>query len=73
MAFSNTQTYGIERAIPLLCAQMFTSENLIMSFIRILALTLVTGCLLSLAGCNTVEGLGKDIQKAGEKLEDAAD
>jgi predicted small secreted protein len=25
-----------------------------------------------LAGCNTVEGMGKDIQKAGEKIEDAA-
>lgn len=25
-----------------------------------------------LAGCNTVEGFGKDVQKAGEKLEDAA-
>ncbi len=27
---------------------------------------------LFLAGCNTVEGLGKDIQKGGEKLEKAA-
>ncbi|HZW25798.1 MAG TPA: entericidin A/B family lipoprotein [Gallionella sp.] len=25
-----------------------------------------------LAGCNTMEGLGKDIQKGGEKLEKAA-
>ena len=25
-----------------------------------------------LAGCNTVEGMGKDIQKGGEKIEDAA-
>lgn len=24
-------------------------------------------------GCNTMEGAGKDIQKAGDKLEDAAD
>ena len=24
-----------------------------------------------LAGCNTVSGVGKDIQKAGEKIEDA--
>jgi predicted small secreted protein len=28
--------------------------------------------LFVLAGCNTIEGAGKDIQKAGEKLEDAA-
>ncbi len=26
----------------------------------------------ALAGCNTVKGVGQDIQKAGEKLEDAA-
>lgn len=27
----------------------------------------------SLAGCNTVGGFGKDVQKAGEKVENAAD
>ncbi|QGG79170.1 entericidin A/B family lipoprotein [Litorivicinus lipolyticus] len=27
---------------------------------------------LMMAGCATVEGLGKDIQKAGERLEEAA-
>ena len=25
-----------------------------------------------LAGCNTLEGMGKDIQKGGEKIEEAA-
>ncbi|WP_413894678.1 entericidin A/B family lipoprotein [Pantoea ananatis] len=25
-----------------------------------------------LAGCNTVAGAGKDVQKAGEKVQDAA-
>jgi predicted small secreted protein len=28
--------------------------------------------LLALAGCNTVKGMGQDIQKAGEKIEGAA-
>ncbi len=28
---------------------------------------------LFLTGCNTVEGVGKDIQGAGEAIEDAAD
>jgi predicted small secreted protein len=28
--------------------------------------------LIALAGCNTVQGVGKDVQKAGEKIEDAA-
>ncbi|MBC5782016.1 entericidin A/B family lipoprotein [Ramlibacter sp. USB13] len=27
---------------------------------------------LMLAGCNTVRGMGQDIQKAGEKIEDAS-
>ncbi len=26
----------------------------------------------ALAGCNTIEGLGKDISKAGDKIEEAA-
>jgi predicted small secreted protein len=28
--------------------------------------------LLSLSACNTVKGIGQDLQKAGEKIEDAA-
>ncbi len=44
-----------------------------MSWLRILIVTAFAGCLFSLAGCNTVEGVGKDIQKAGERLEDSAD
>ena len=28
-------------------------------------------CLAFLAGCNTIAGAGKDIQKAGEKIEGA--
>jgi len=32
----------------------------------------VTGVLLLLVGCNTVEGLGKDIAKAGESIENAS-
>ncbi|HYE34882.1 entericidin A/B family lipoprotein [Methylocaldum sp.] len=27
----------------------------------------------ALAGCNTVSGFGKDVQKLGRKMEDAAD
>jgi entericidin A len=40
---------------------------------RIIALTLLT--LFSagmLTGCNTMAGAGKDVQKAGEKVEDKA-
>jgi predicted small secreted protein len=27
---------------------------------------------LALSGCNTIKGFGEDLQKAGEKIEDAA-
>mgnify|MGYP005860215103 CR=1 FL=1 len=27
---------------------------------------------VALAGCNTVQGMGKDIKKAGEKIEETA-
>ena len=35
-------------------------------------MTLILAALALLAGCNTFEGVGKDIQKAGEKIEDAS-
>ena len=38
---------------------------------RVLTVLLLVACLI-LSGCNTMKGLGKDIKKAGEKLEDAA-
>jgi predicted small secreted protein len=44
-----------------------------MSALRVFILTLATGMLFTLTACNTVEGMGKDIQKAGERIEDAAD
>ena len=36
-------------------------------------LALILLSVFALAGCNTMEGLGKDIQKGGEKIEKAAD
>ena len=36
-------------------------------------IVLIASCLfLVLSGCNTVKGAGQDIQKIGEKIEDAA-
>ena len=37
-----------------------------------LTLTLALSLVAMLVGCNTVKGMGQDIQKAGEKIEDAA-
>ena len=34
---------------------------------------ILLAALVVLAGCNTMEGLGKDIKKGGEKLEKAAE
>lgn len=29
-------------------------------------------CMLGLSGCNTVAGLGRDVEKVGDKVEDKA-
>jgi predicted small secreted protein len=39
---------------------------------KILLTSLIASFTLLLTGCNTVKGVGQDIQKAGEKIEDAA-
>ncbi len=39
--------------------------------LSVLLLALMAAMVLS--GCNTVEGAGKDIEKAGEEVQDAAD
>jgi len=36
------------------------------------AISALLATLFVLAGCNTVQGLGQDIQKGGQVLEDAA-
>ncbi len=37
------------------------------------ALFALAGLVLGLAGCNTVEGVGKDVQSGGKAIENAAD
>ena len=37
------------------------------------SLCIALACAFALAGCNTVEGLGKDIKKGGEAIEKAAE
>jgi predicted small secreted protein len=37
-----------------------------------IALVLLMLSLVGLTACNTVKGVGQDLQKAGEKIEDAA-
>ena len=38
---------------------------------KLIALLLVSSS-VSLAACNTIEGMGRDVQSAGEAVEDAA-
>lgn len=40
---------------------------------RTATLILSAICILVLAGCNTVKGAGKDLEKAGEAVQKAAD
>jgi predicted small secreted protein len=39
---------------------------------RTVGATVLAGLLGMLAGCNTVKGMGQDLQKAGQKIEDVA-
>ena len=39
---------------------------------KTISLLLALSFALLLCGCNTVKGVGQDLQKAGEKIEDAA-
>jgi len=39
---------------------------------RILAMLMVLGTLVTAAGCNTIEGMGKDIERGGEATQDTA-
>jgi predicted small secreted protein len=41
--------------------------------IRKLIAMLMIACFAGLTGCNTMSGLGKDVKKGGEKLEDSAE
>lgn len=40
---------------------------------KIVYVLCVVGIWLSLTGCNTVEGMGRDIEQGGEALQDVAD
>ena len=39
---------------------------------KILSIAILTAFAVSLFGCNTVRGVGRDVERVGEKIEDAA-
>jgi flagellin-like protein len=44
-----------------------------MKHAKIVGLALMVAFVFSLAACNTVEGVGKDVKKVGDKIEKAGD
>jgi predicted small secreted protein len=49
-------------------------RRLNMKFLKqLFALMVILSALTSLTACNTMHGAGKDIERGGEKLKDAAD
>ena len=39
---------------------------------KIIAATIMLGIFGFMAGCNTMEGVGKDVERGGEKMQDSA-
>jgi len=50
-----------------------TGRRCFMKLTKMMLLALVMVSVFSLAACNTVEGVGKDIKKAGQTIEKAGD
>ena len=44
-----------------------------MKHAKIILLALMVVSVFALSACNTVQGVGKDVKKAGEKIEKAGD
>ncbi|MEZ0264578.1 MAG: entericidin A/B family lipoprotein [Phycisphaerae bacterium] len=40
---------------------------------RIIGVVMVLSAMFVLPACNTVEGMGRDVERAGDKIQDAAD
>jgi len=39
---------------------------------KLMILSLTLGSIAALVGCNTMDGLGQDVEKAGDEIQDAA-
>jgi predicted small secreted protein len=42
------------------------------SFLTLLSVASISLAFLSISGCNTMRGFGKDVERGGEKVQDAA-
>ena len=52
-------------------ANLFEQRTFKETMMKQLTLLACLSCALALTACNTVRGLGQDIEKAGEKIQDA--
>ena len=53
-----------------ICVEHLTRRYIM--FQRILATLMLLGMLGTIAGCNTMQGLGEDIERGGEKIQEKA-
>ena len=42
---------------------------IVLGVVKVLVLTLAVGVVFSMYGCNTVRGIGQDIEKAGDAIQ----
>lgn len=42
-------------------------------FLRLSALVILGAFMLNISACNTMHGVGKDVQKAGDEIQEEAD
>ena len=40
---------------------------------KLMAIAIALGILVSISACNTIQGVGKDVERGGEKVQDAAE
>ena len=50
---------------------MTPKKLIVLVAVKVVVLAIAIGVVFSIYGCNTVRGVGKDIQKAGEAIEKA--
>ncbi|MFA5083016.1 MAG: entericidin A/B family lipoprotein [Hydrogenophilaceae bacterium] len=52
---------------------MTPKKLIIIGVVKLVVLSVAVGVVFSLYGCNTVRGLGQDVEKAGEAIQRAGD
>jgi predicted small secreted protein len=69
----NKITAWLSQLLRLAYTRLSPLEEITMKNTKIVLLALIVAFTFSLTACNTVEGVGKDVKKVGEKIEKAGD